>query len=139
MKSLNIDFNQCEIRRILPPRLEPENMAEKVICQRPMRHGSPKLDVTLHRSSKVVAHNYGHGGSGWTLAPACADYVNSRLTDSPYFSIYGSLNRTNTPITIIGGGIIGLFTAYDLIKKNFTSVSVVADNFENTTSHNAGI
>jgi len=38
-----------------------------MIGVRPMRHGSPKLSVEKI-GDQIVAHDYGHGGSGWTLA-----------------------------------------------------------------------
>jgi len=98
-----------------------------------MREGKPNMSIEQIKD-KIVAHNYGHGGSGWTLAPGAAAYVNDLLVQE--------MDKANqdqaTPITIIGAGALGLFTAHDLIDKGYHNVTVVAENFESLTSHNAG-
>jgi len=70
-----------ETRKIIPPALEEVHLGEKILCYRPMKHGIPNLSIE-EINSKVIAHNYGHGGSGWTLWPGSANHVNSLLIDS---------------------------------------------------------
>ena len=55
-----------EIRKIVPPSFKQVNLGERILCYRPMKHGMPHLGIE-QKGSKVIAHNYGHGGSGWTL------------------------------------------------------------------------
>jgi hypothetical protein len=86
------------------------------------------------RGEQVIAHDYGHGGSGLTLAPGSARYVNSLLINSEYASDL----KKETPITIIGGGVIGLMTAYDLIQRGYHNITVMAESFEDLTSHRCG-
>lgn len=123
----------AEHRKITPPRLEAAHLGKKILCHRPMRHGTPKMAIEVIEG-KVVAHDYGHGGSGWTLAPGCAQYVNQLLESSEHAK---DLTK-DSPITIIGAGALGLFTAYDLVQKGYKNVTIVSDKFENLTSHNAG-
>ncbi len=124
-------LSEIEIRKIIPPKLNEENLGKKILCYRPMRRECPRMEVEF-LGDKVVAHNYGHGGSGWTLGPGSANYVNDLLLKKcPEIT-------KETPITIIGAGILGLFTAYDLVNKGFTNLTIVADKTENLTSHNAG-
>ena len=122
-----------EVRKITPPNLEVNHLGQKILCHRPMRHGSPNMSVE-QIDGKVIAHNYGHGGSGWTLGPGSAAYVNQLLLN--YHKAKGLTKES--PITIIGAGTIGLFTAYDLEKKGFKHLTIVAEKFDNLTSHNAG-
>jgi D-amino-acid oxidase len=122
-----------EIRYITPPKLEYENMGKQITCYRPLRHGSPEMSIEK-KSSQIIVHNYGHGGSGWTLAPGAAEYVNDMLLRSEYAT---DLNE-KTPIVIVGAGIMGLFTAYDLVKRGFSNIIIVAERFQNITSYNAG-
>lgn len=96
-----------------------------------MRRGTPNMSIT-NQNGQVIAHNYGHGGSGWTLGPGCAQYVNTLLISSY------SLLRKDTSIIIIGAGALGLFTAYDLYQRGFRNITVIAEKFEDLTSHNAG-
>ena len=51
-------------------------------------------------NNKVIAHNYGHGGSGWTLAPGSASYVNDMLLASEYAKDI----EKDTPIAVLGAG-----------------------------------
>lgn len=126
-------FAEPEVRKITPPKLSAEHLGKKILCHRPMRHGSPKMNVELI-GDKVVANDYGHGGSGWTLGPGSAKYVNNLLKKSEYSR---DLNK-ETPITILGAGAIGLFSAYDLHNKGYKNITIVAEEFDNLTSHNAG-
>ena len=98
-----------------------------------MRHGSPNMSIE-QQSGKIIANNYGHGGSGWTLGPGSASYVNNLLIKSPYAK---DLNK-KTPIVVIGGGVLGLFSAYDLVQKGYHHITVIAEKFEDLPSHNAG-
>ena len=87
-----------EIRKITPPSFGQAHLGEKILCYRPMKHGMPNLSIEqIH--NKVIAHNYGHGGSGWTLGPGSAKYVNTLLIDS---SAGKELSDKSTSIAIIG-------------------------------------
>ena len=98
-----------ETRKLIPPALEKVHLGEKILCYRPMKHGMPNLSIE-QKNRKVIAHNYGHGGSGWTLGPGSAKYVNSLLNDAP---LGQELSNKSIPIAIIGAGLVGLFTAND--------------------------
>ncbi len=124
----------AEVRKITPPNLDDAYLGERILCYRPMRHGSPNLSV-VNVNGKIVAHNYGHGGSGWTLGPGSASYVNSLLINSKYAD---GMSNKSEPIAIIGAGVIGLFTAYDLNKRGYKNVTIYADRVNSLTSHNAG-
>ena len=122
-----------EVRKMNPPKLELAHLGKRILCHRPMRRGAPNMGLE-HRDGKTIAHSYGYGGSGWTLGPGCATYVNDLLLNSSY-----AVDLTlDTPITVIGAGALGLFTAYDLIQRGFRNITVVAEKFEGLTSHNAG-
>ena len=122
-----------DIRRITPPRLDEARLGKRVLCYRPLRRGSPNLSVET-TGTTVIAHNYGHGGSGWTLAPGSAKYVIDLVEESPQ----GASLAKDAPITVVGAGVIGLFTAYDLVQRGYTNITLVAASFDDLTSHNAG-
>ena len=123
-----------EIRKIVPPAFKSANLGEKILCYRPMKHGMPQLSIE-QKGSKVIAHNYGHGGSGWTLGPGSAKYVNSLLIDSP---LGKNLSDKSIPIAIIGAGLVGLFTAYDLTKRGYKNITIYAEKIDTLASHYAG-
>lgn len=126
--------SNIEIRRITPPKIGDAHLGEKILCYRPMKHGAPNLSLA-QEGDKIVAHNYGHGGSGWTLGPGSAKYVNSLLIKSDFGR---ELSDKSTPIAIIGVGLIGLFTAYDLIQRGFSNITIYAEQLTTLPSHYAG-
>lgn len=121
------------VRKLNPPKLGNAYLGQKIHCYRPMRHGSPNLSVETD-GKQLIAHNYGHGGSGWTLAPGSAAYV----VDLAQQSEQGKALAKDAPVTVVGAGVIGLFTAYELVKRGYSNVTVVADKFDGLTSHKAG-
>ena len=123
-----------EIRKITPPSFGQAHLGEKILCYRPMKHGMPNLSIEqIH--NKVIAHNYGHGGSGWTLGPGSAKYVNTLLIDS---SAGKELSDKSTSIAIIGAGLVGLFTAYDLVNRGYSNITIYAEKIDTLASHYAG-
>ena len=123
-----------EIRKIIPPAFEHSHLGEKILCYRPMKHGMPNLSIE-QMDSKVIAHNYGHGGSGWTLGPGSAKYVNTLLIES---ALGKALSDKSIPIAIIGAGLVGLFTAYDLVQRGYRNITIYAEKLDALASHYAG-
>ena len=121
------------VRKITPPRLDTAYLGEEVLCYRPMRRGAPNMSVEI-KGSQIIAHNYGHGGSGWTLAPGTAKYVVDLVEDTEQGKSIGK----GEPVTVVGAGVIGLFTAYELVQRGYSNVTVMSERFEKLTSHNAG-
>jgi hypothetical protein len=48
-------------------RASPDRITNITVCTRPFRAQGPRLDVE-RIGSKTIVHNYGHGGSGWSLS-----------------------------------------------------------------------
>src|SRR6266851_1569150 len=52
---------------IMPIRAQVDRIFRVTVCLRPFRAAGPRLDVE-RVGDKTVVHNYGHGGSGWSLS-----------------------------------------------------------------------
>jgi FAD dependent oxidoreductase len=97
-KSLGLDVED------IPPPLAPirahiDRIFDIRVCIRPFRVNGPRLD-TEQIGDALVVHNYGHGGSGWSLSWGSANVaVQKAMSVSP------------KEIAVIGCGIIGLTSA----------------------------
>jgi glycine/D-amino acid oxidase-like deaminating enzyme len=72
------------------------------VCTRPFRPEGPRLDVE-HRADKTIVHNYGHGGSGWSLS-----------WGSSAIAAENALATGERDIAVIGCGALGLTSALSL-------------------------
>lgn len=124
--------NTTQVRYITPPRLEETCLGTRIVCYRPVRHGSPAFFIEK-KDGQYIVHNYGHGGNGWTLGPGAASYVIDLLQQQ----IPDEVTKTSN-ITVVGAGVLGLLTALELVKRGYRRITMVADQFDNLTSHNAG-
>ncbi|MDZ4363573.1 FAD-dependent oxidoreductase, partial [Brevundimonas sp.] len=79
--------------------MRPNRITRITVCLRPFRAAGPRLDVETVGDKRVV-HNYGHGGSGWSLAWGSAAAARD-------LALEGGLR----PVAVIGCGAIGLTTA----------------------------
>jgi glycine/D-amino acid oxidase-like deaminating enzyme len=86
---------------ITPIRADVDRIFRITVCLRPFRAAGPRLDVE-RLGDKVVVHNYGHGGSGWSLSWGSADVVVRKALDA---------TNGNKDIAIIGCGALGLTAA----------------------------
>ncbi len=62
----------------LEPSLSGAEVVERYVCLRPWRP-EVRLEAGLLADGRKVVHDYGHGGSGWTLAWGCAHEAASLL------------------------------------------------------------
>jgi D-amino-acid oxidase len=127
-------IQKTDIRKINPPKLDSAHLGQKILCFRPTREGSPNMSVES-RGKQIIANNYGHGGSGWTLGPGAVRYVIDLLAAKMREK---NMLKKDIPITIIGAGAIGLFSALELYERGYRNLTIVAKAFENLTSHRAG-
>lgn len=116
------------VRHLVPPRLESDNILHQKLCHRPARNGVPRIEV-IKRDTQIIGYNYGHSGAGWTFGPGSAYHLVNQLeiADAP----------KNDAVTVIGSGIIGLLTAYELVQHSYTNISIVSAQQEDTTSATA--
>lgn len=77
----------------------PDRIANIKVCLRPFRASGPRLDVEKI-GGRTVFHNYGHGGSGWSLSWGSAQIVVSKVASAG-----------TQKVAVIGCGIIGLTSA----------------------------
>jgi glycine/D-amino acid oxidase-like deaminating enzyme len=77
----------------------PERIMNLTVCLRPFRAAGPRLD-TETVGDKLVVHNYGHGGSGWSLSWGSAREVLPK-----------ALSTGHKDLAVIGCGALGLTAA----------------------------
>jgi glycine/D-amino acid oxidase-like deaminating enzyme len=86
---------------IIPIRADMDRIFRITVCTRPFRPAGPRQDVE-RVGDKFVVHNYGHGGSGWSLSWGSADVVVRKVLAD------GSAQRE---VAVIGAGALGLTAA----------------------------
>ena len=86
---------------IIPIRADVDRIFRITVCLRPFRAAGPRLDVE-QLGDKLVVHNYGHGGSGWSLSWGSADVVVRK-------ALAGANGRKE--LAVIGCGALGLTAA----------------------------
>ncbi len=130
--------------RLLPLRVGRDHdlsyVNEEIVCQRPVRIGGIRVEAE-DRDGKAVVHCYGHGGSGWTLAPGTSKQA-VQLLEQRLAGAWSAFRGAD--VVIIGAGIVGQMCAYHLhqLRKEqpglVGSVEMVAERSEGITSDNAG-
>ena len=86
---------------LIPIRADVDRIFRITVCLRPFRAAGPRMDVE-RVGDKLVVHNYGHGGSGWSLSWGAAQVA----TASALTALDG-----NRELAVIGCGALGLTAA----------------------------
>ncbi len=87
------------VPHLAPVRAQKDRLFDITVCLRPFRAAGPRLDAE-QIGRKLVVHNYGHGGSGWSLSWGSATIaLRKAMTVSP------------RRIAVIGCGAVGTTTA----------------------------
>ena len=76
-----------------------ERISRITVCTRPFRAQGPRLDVE-QIAGKTVVHNYGHGGSGWSLSWGSGE-----------IAVAKAMATSERDIAVIGCGALGMTSA----------------------------
>jgi glycine/D-amino acid oxidase-like deaminating enzyme len=85
--------------QLVPIRASTDRITRITVCTRPFRAHGPRLD-TEQIGTKFVVHNYGHGGSGWSLS-----------WGSSGVAVRKAMASGERDIAVIGCGALGLTSA----------------------------
>ena len=80
-------------------RAQPDRIIAVTVCTRPFRARGPRIE-TQRLGRKTIVHNYGHGGSGWSLS-----------WGSSTLALRQVLATGKREIAVIGCGVLGLTSA----------------------------
>jgi len=100
---------------LVPIRAHADRIFRITVCSRPFRAQGPRMDVEK-LGDKTIVHNYGHGGSGWSLSWGSATVA----TESAMKASEG-----NYDIAVLGAGAIGL-TSATLLQRAGAKVTIYA-------------
>jgi D-amino-acid oxidase len=89
---------------LAPVRAETERLFDITVCLRPFRGAGPRLE-TEQVGDMLVVHNYGHGGSGWSLS-----------WGSSTLAVQMAMAGSPREVAVIGCGALGLTSA--LLAQN---------------------
>jgi len=99
----NTGLSGCNLPVVIPPLVameaRPDRIIQMNVCTRPFRAMGPRLELE-RLGRKTLVHNYGHGGSGWSLS-----WGTGRL------AVDMALATGVQNIAVIGCGAVGLTTA----------------------------
>jgi glycine/D-amino acid oxidase-like deaminating enzyme len=99
---------------VFPPlRASTDRITRITVCTRPFRAQGPRLDAE-QVGRKTVVHNYGHGGSGWSLS-----------WGSSSIAVQKALATGERDIAVIGCGALGLTSAL-LLQRAGARVTIYA-------------
>ena len=104
-----------EYTPLVPIRAHTDRIFRITVCLRPFRAAGPRRDVEKV-GDKTVVHNYGHGGSGWSLSWGSATVA----TKSAMAAAEGS-----PEIAVLGAGAIGL-TSATMLQRAGAKVTIYA-------------
>ena len=101
------------VPRLMPIRAEVDRIFRVTVCLRPFRAAGPRLDVE-RVGDKTVVHNYGHGGSGWSLS-----------WGSSSVAVGKAMAAGERNVAVIGCGALGLTSAI-LLQRAGAKVTIYA-------------
>lgn len=98
---------------LAPLRMSADRITRITVCLRPFRAAGPRLDVEMVGDKRVV-HNYGHGGSGWSLSWGSSTIAAGK-----------ALEGGTKEVAVIGCGALGLTSAL-LLQRAGAKVTIYA-------------
>lgn len=107
------------------PNISKENIMGTNVGIRPFRKTGIRIEAE-QIEDKLIIHNYGYGGSGLTLSFGGVQEV---------LEIIANNDTSSKTVAILGAGVVGLTTAYDLLEKGY-EVHIYSDEWSpNLTSN----
>jgi D-amino-acid oxidase len=101
------------VPKLMPIRAHADRIFRVTVCLRPFRAAGPRLDME-RVGDKIVVHNYGHGGSGWSLS-----------WGSSTIAVEKAMALGEREAAVIGCGALGLTSAI-LLQRAGAKVTIYA-------------
>lgn len=114
-----------EPRGFAPLLTDPGRLSRITVCTRPFRAQGPRIEAEMIGDKRVV-HNYGHGGSGWSLAWGSAAVARDL-----------ALEGGARPVAVIGCGALGLTAALQILRAGAPVTIYAAERTPYTRSARA--
>ncbi len=102
---------------LAPIRAHEDRLFKITVCTRPFRAQGPRIEAE-RIGDKLIVHNYGHGGSGWSLSWGSG-------TVALDLALAGR-DPSQTDIAVIGCGALGLTSAILAQRAGARSVTIYA-------------
>lgn len=114
------------IRPALAPLLTDAGRISRItVCIRPFRATGPRIEAEAFGAKRLV-HNYGHGGSGWSLSWGSGALARD-------LALEGGVQ----PVAVIGCGALGLTTALTILRSGAPTTIYAAERTPYTRSARA--
>ncbi len=110
---------------IVPIRVSDDLVTHITVCLRPFRRAGPRIEIEK-LGAKTIVHNYGHGGSGWSLSWGSAEEALALVRQTG-----------ERKIAVIGAGAIGLTTALSAQRAGMQATIYAKDRFPDVRSARA--
>jgi hypothetical protein len=112
--------------RLVPMRMSVNELIDVKCCLRPFRPQGCRLD-TEYFGDTLVVHNYGHGGSGWSLSWGSAEVAVGK-----------AMSALPTEVAVVGCGVVGLTAAIQAQRAGAKVTIYAREMFPRTRSVRAG-
>ncbi|WP_209329317.1 FAD-dependent oxidoreductase [Lunatimonas salinarum] len=99
-----------------------DRVIKETVGLRPFRLSGPRVE-SQQLGNKTIVHNYGHGGSGWSLSWGTA-MIAAELVQQ----------TKAKQVAVMGCGVVGLATARTLQQKGHEVTIFTKDTYPNITS-----
>lgn len=103
---------------------DPARLTHLTVCTRPFRAAGPRIEAEP-MGRKLIVHNYGHGGSGWSLSWGSAEIALQ-------LALAGR-DPSRTDLAVIGCGALGLTSAIAAQRAGVRSVTIYTKDAPNQT------
>jgi D-amino-acid oxidase len=103
----------AQVSNLAPIRARTDRIFDIAVCLRPFRAAGPRLD-SERLGDTLVVHNYGHGGSGWSLS-----------WGSSSIAVAKAMQARPQEVAVIGCGALGLTSAI-LAQRAGAKVTIYA-------------
>lgn len=122
-----------KIVKLIPPDLSLDNIKENITCIRSHRERIFRIDTEL-LNNKIIVHNYGHGGAGWTFLFGAVEESIKQFQEK--YPAFAKASADTYSVCVIGAGCYGLLTALTLYEMGY-KVRIVAEKTEDLQSDKA--
>jgi D-amino-acid oxidase len=104
-------------------KLSKDRIIKETVGLRPFRASGPRIEKQL-LGNKTIVHNYGHGGSGWSLSWGTGHLARKLV-----------MEQTDKKIALLGAGTVGIATATLLQESGYEVTIYTKDVPPNITSN----